>query len=339
MRPPFAAVAAIITTLSLPAWADDSSAALAAGGLVLERTDKIALVSEDLFLSEKGVRIAYRFRNLTDADVETTIAFPMPDISGGPEAMLDIADPAHDNFLRFATQVDGDPVASQVEQRAFVRPSDKQEDEVTAKLRALRIPLVPTTDATEKALRALSDDQRRGLVEAGLLEPKEGSDGTTDYYPLWTLRSKFWRRQVFPARREVVVRQSYVPSLGGLSSLSFGSSSQDPAQKAGYREKFCTDAVFEKAAQALSRKATADGGKTFQAFEKYLSYIITSGANWAGTIGEFRLTVDKGDPVTLVSFCGSGVRKTGPTTFEMVVKDYVPRHNIDVLLLKTLKNG
>ena len=45
--------AILSTALPRPVRADDSVAALAAGGLVLEKTDRIALVSEDLFLSEK----------------------------------------------------------------------------------------------------------------------------------------------------------------------------------------------------------------------------------------------------------------------------------------------
>ena len=74
---------------------------------------------------------------------------------------------------------------------------------------------------------------------------------------------------------------------------------------------------------ALYRKANAPNA-TVGAFEEYLSYVITSGANWAGPIGTFRLVIDKGD-TTLVSFCGDGVRKIGPTTFEMIAKDYMPR--------------
>ncbi|MBV8795464.1 MAG: DUF4424 family protein [Hyphomicrobiales bacterium] len=65
-----------------------------------------------------------------------------------------------------------------------------------------------------------------------------------------------------------------------------------------------------------------------RAWEEYLSYVITSGANWAGPIGS------KGD-TALVSFCGDGVRKIGPTTFEMIAKDYTPRRDIDVLLVNT----
>ena len=59
--------------------------------------------------------------------------------------------------------------------------------------------------------------------------------------------------------------------------------------------------------------------------EQRLDYVLTTGGNWAlGTIGDFKLTIDKGDPANLVSFCGENVKKTGPTTFEMTAKDYYP---------------
>ncbi|WP_273560709.1 DUF4424 family protein [Methylobacterium sp. NMS14P] len=205
------------------------------------------------------MRIAYRFHNLTDRDVETTIAFPMPDISGGPDAMLNIADPKHDNFLRFTTGVDGRPVESQVEQRAFVTPAGKPEIEVTGRLRSLGIPLVPTVEATEAALAVLGEDQRRGLAADGLLEAQDTGNGTTSLFPVWTLRSKFWRRQVFPAGRDVV-RQSYVPGLGGLSSLSFGTATEGADERAAYARKYCTDAAFLKAAQGPARRIEAAGG-------------------------------------------------------------------------------
>ena len=48
------------------------------------------------------------------------------------------------------------------------------------------------------------------------------------------------------------------------------------------------------------------------------------------------MIVDKGDPQTLVSFCGDGVKKIGPTTFEMTAKNYTPQRDIDVLFIETL---
>ncbi len=69
-----------------------------------------------------------------------------------------------------------------------------------------------------------------------------------------------------------------------------------------------------------------------QAFEQHLSYVIISGGNWAGPIGDFKLIVDKGDPKTPVSFCGDGVKKVSPTQLEIDIKNYAPKRAIDVLL-------
>jgi hypothetical protein len=160
-----------------------------------------------------------------------------------------------------------------------------------------------------------------------------GKAAHVDWVPLWTLRSKFWRKQVFPAGRDVSVEQTYTPGTGSQSTLTFGAPDLSAAQVSHYRETYCTDGPFTSAVQSLYRKANAPNSKV-GAFEEYLSYVIASGANWAGPIGSFRLVIDKGD-TTLVSFCGDGVRKIGPTTFEMIAKDYTPKRDIDVLFIKT----
>lgn len=331
---------ATLVLLSTPALADDSSATLGTGGLVLQKTDKIALVSEDLYLSPTGVRISYRFRNLTNADYSTTIAFPMPEFpGGGSNSTTVVPDPANDNFMKFQTVVDGQPVASQLEQRAFLTQEGKSDIEITDKLKALHIPLVPTVEATQAAISRLTNEQRKTLADGNIVDPGEESDYAgqpATLYPLWTLRSKYWRSQTFPSGKEMTVQQTYVPVVGSLSSLLLGSPDMDQDSLKSYQEKFCTDASFLKAARALYSKAAADNAKTFQSFEQYLSYVIMSGGNWAGPIGNFKLVVDKGDPRTLVSFCGDGVKKISPTQFEMNIKNYKPDRDIDVLLLRTV---
>jgi hypothetical protein len=64
-----------------------------------------------------------------------------------------------------------------------------------------------------------------------------------------------------------------------------------------------------------------------------IDYVLKTGANWAGPIKNFRLVVDKGSPDSLVSFCGQGVRRIGPTQFEMKT-DFTPQQNLAVLILK-----
>jgi hypothetical protein len=329
------AIAALVLS-GAPSRADDSTASLRAGGLALEKTDKIALVSEDLYLSPTAVKVSYRFRNLTNADVETTVAFPMPDVTGSVDMTVAMPEPASDNFLGFVTRVDGKPVDSQVEQRAFLTASGKPDIEITDRLKRLRVPLVPTLEAAGAALAALSAPERKALADAGIVYPLDvdvGKGAHVEWTPLWTLRSKFWRSQVFPAGRDLLVEQTYTPGTGSQSTLTFGAPDLSAEQVSHYRETYCTDGAFTSAVQALYRKANASNA-TVGAFEEYLSYVITSGANWAGPIGTFRLVIDKGD-TTLVSFCGDGVRKIGPTTFEMIAKDYMPRRDIDVLFIKT----
>jgi Domain of unknown function (DUF4424) len=327
----------VLALSAAPSRADDSMASRGAGGLVLEKTDKIALVSEDLYLSPTAVKVSYRFRNLTNADQETIVAFPMPDVTGSVDMTVAIPDPGHDNFLRFVTRVDGKPVDSQVEQRAFVTTPGKPDVEITDRLKSLGVPLVSTLEAAGPALSALSEPQRKALADAEIVYPldvDEGKGAHVDWVPLWTLRSKFWRKQIFPAGRDVLVEQTYTPGTGSQSSLTFGAPNLGAAQESHYRETYCTDGPFMSAVQSLYRKANAPDAKV-RAWEEYLSYVITSGANWAGPIGSFRLVVDKGDPQTLVSFCGDGVRKIGPTTFELTAKDYTPKRDIDVLFIQT----
>jgi len=63
-----------------------------------------------------------------------------------------------------------------------------------------------------------------------------------------------------------------------------------------------------------------------------VSYILTTANNWASSIKDFRLVVDKGSPDALVSFCGKGVKKIGPTQFEMRATDFYPEHELEILI-------
>ncbi|SDM86081.1 protein of unknown function [Methylobacterium phyllostachyos] len=322
---------ALLAAASLPVRADDAEGALKAGGLVLDPGRTITLVAEELYLSEREVRADYRFRNPTGADIEATLTFPMPDLAGAPALAVTLPDPAQANFLAFEATVDGQTVPWQLDQHAFLM-REGQAVEITDALASLGIPLVPTVAATAEPLRRISETRRKGLIEAGFLERQVHSDGTISDVPLWTLKSRYARRQVFPAGREVAIHQSFTPSLGVQSSLSFGSPDLNTTQMARYEDRFCTDPAFARSAQSLYRRASADGSRSFQAYEQYLTYVVPAGT---GSIGTFRLIVDKGDPSTMVAFCGSNLKKTGPTTVEMVVKDYQPQRDIDVLFLKS----
>jgi hypothetical protein len=65
-----------------------------------------------------------------------------------------------------------------------------------------------------------------------------------------------------------------------------------------------------------------------------IDYVVTTANTWKGPIGRFRMTVDKGSTRNIVSFCGNGVRKTGPTTFSVEIRNFRPQREIKVLVVR-----
>ncbi|RWN47936.1 MAG: DUF4424 domain-containing protein [Mesorhizobium sp.] len=321
---------AVLALSSAPAFANDSVAELGTGGLILSRSDAVSMQSEDLFISPEKVTVDYVFHNNTDKDVEAIVAFPMPEISGNPEEIPAIPENQSDNFLGFEVTIDGVAVKPQLEQKVFALGID-----ISAELKAQNVPFYPFSDAAKAALAKLPQAVVDDWVNRGIIIEDTGSDGTETtkvYTPFWQLRSTYWWRSTFPANKDIHVSHHYKPSVGGTSSVSFFYDGKFQGQYAAYKARYCMDGTFENAVRKAA-KDDPDGYPKY--FENRIAYILTTGGNWAtGTIGKFKLTIDKGNPKALVSFCGDNVKKTGPTTFEMTADDFYPERDIDILILE-----
>jgi hypothetical protein len=324
------ALAAGALGCSAAAHANDSSAELATGGLVLTKNAAIEMRAEDLYISAKEVRVRYRFANTSPHDVTITVAFPMPDITTHGFDDL-IAVPTEDpvNFLAFSTKVDGQPVAAEVEQKAFARGVDR-----TAYLRALGVPLAPHLMATDAAIDRLPLAKRDALVRMGLAVVDEydvGQGMQKHWEATWTLKTTYYWRQTFPAGRELTVEHRYQPSVGETAGTEWGSPryAQDPAYPK-QRARYCVDEAFLAAVE----KSKKPGDEFAPLYEQRIDYILTTGANWKAPIGDFRMVIDKGDPANIVSFCGEGVRKISPTEFEVRHTDFTPTRDVAVLVLR-----
>ena len=322
-----AALAAFVA--GSPAGANDSTAVLGAGGLELATTETISMDKEDLFISPSEVRVDYVFTNTSDKDVESIVAFPMPEIESYTESEVGIANRDSDNFMDFKVEQDGAPIEPQLQQRAIVADLD-----VTADLEEQGIPKYALTAKAEEAVKKLPEDVVNDWVARGMLMRSswmEGDKEVTEIRPAWKLRSTYWWRTVFPAGKSVKVHHSYKPSVGGTVAMTFIQDGKPNDYFADYQKRYCLDDGFMKAAAKLEQAQKANPDTYY--FEKWLSYILMTGNNWAGSIGDFHLTVDKEDPSAIVSFCGKDVTKTGPTTFEMRAKDFYPEHDLDVLIV------
>lgn len=326
-----------------PVLANDTTAQLGTGGLVFVTNDTIEMASEHLFISADEIKVVYAFNNTLDKPQTVLVAFPMPDVQGGPESMVDVpityaehagidgSDP--NNLFGFKTTLNGTPVAAQLHQYAFHNNID-----YSKMLEKLGIPLNPLGEATYSALNALTESQVKQLTHNGLvfgMEYDAGNGWQTDVTPMWTLRSTYsWEATFPPGVSEVV--HTYHPSVGGTAGVTFMSEDDDgysARQLANYRDKYCLE---DNIVATLKRQAIdQDGWTAYPYAESWISYVWSTGNNWAGSIGKFTLTVDKGKEDSLISFCGEGVKKIGPTTFEMTQTDWYPPwdRELEILIL------
>ena len=333
MRKTYAAVAAGLAAAlwGAGAAANDSTAELAAGGLVLTKSAAIEMRAEDLYISAKQVRVRYRFLNASPRAVTVTVAFPMPDITTeGVDDTLSIPTQDPVNILGFSTRVDGKPVAAEVEQRVFKNGVDQ-----TAYLKSLGVPLAPHLASTDAALDRLPQAARDALVARKLAVVDEYGDSETTmkqhWEATWTLKTTYFWRQSFPAGREVVVEHSYTPSVGESAGTEWGSAywSKQPAY-AARRAHYCVDDAF----LASAKKAMKPGDVEPPFTEQRIEYILSSGANWKAPIGDFRMVVDKGASANLVSFCADGVRKISATEFEVRHANFTPSRDVSIVILQ-----
>lgn len=303
-----------------PPLANDSVAALNIGGLALLRSEAIRLDRQELFLSRERVRVEYRFTNLTDRDIETLVAFPLPDFTHSPVSHV----PDFAGRLDFRTLVEGRPVTYELHQRAHFEGRD-----ITQRLGALGLPLLGGP-AFERAANALPEPERAALMREGLVVASAENGRTVIDEPLWSVSTSVTRRQVFPAGRSIAVQHSYVPFVGSTVGWRFGPDRRATPAFQAERAHFCMDDAFLAELDRRIRPALA--GRDYG--EAWLQYRLTPGANWAGPIGEFRLVVDQGDAGALMTFCGEGLRRLDARHVEMRRPDFTPERDLDILIVE-----
>lgn len=313
------ALLAALAIVASPARANDSMAATAIGGLTMTKTDAVRMDSEDLFVSEKQVRVRYRFTNTAAADIETLVAFPLPDHTSSP--VTGIPDYSE---LKFQTLVDGQPAKLEFVQRAIFKGAD-----VTDRITRLKLPVMPLVEPWEAALKTLPKAELDALAKDGLLQ-NIGSAEQPDWENRWVARTIVTRKQVFPAGRTITVEHSYVPMPGGSVGGALNREYRSAKEFAAKRRTYCIDDGFMRGFDARQAKMKEPHAYS----EVWLAYVLKTGTNWHGPIGDFRMVIDKGDPDALISFCGTGVKKIGPTQFEVRYQNFVPREDLNVLIVK-----
>lgn len=309
------------------AWANDSTAALGAGGIVLTESADIRMASEDLFVSREQIRVRYQFVNEARAPITTRVAFPLPVADMHELSDIDVGWPTEkgDNVVDFRLIVDGRAVTPQLERKAFLKDRD-----VTAHLVRLGVPLSPRPGEVTAAVQKLSAAAKAELARLKL------ANITPDWVePFWVVKNTYHWLQTFPAGRPLAVEHTYKPIAGGsfFSALGYF---ENPKMLDQYYADYCIDATTRAGLGTRLKALQKRDGDNAMMMQWVVDYVLTTGKNWKGPIGAFRLTLDKGKPDNIISFCMDGVRKTGPTTFVVERRDFEPEKDLSVMIFEVM---
>ena len=298
------------------AQANDSTGYVGAGGVEYLKNKNISMHSEDLYISKEEVRVNYEFKNLSNKDITETVLFPMPAVPSFIDSDYADTSATYNNFKIWAN---GKPIIPNQHVRTFMQPIVVKDGD-----RTYADTSIDTTEIFKSC--GLNDADMMGpwtyqvdteYVNQQLLDCNNKAldrfiyDRESLYIP-WNSQVIYSWKQIFKANTITKVKHTYKPLVGGSVDLD-----------SGQYGNFCVD--------DSTQRSFNKNGRPYHA----LSYILTTGANWAKPITNFKLTVER-DPNELVSFCWKGkgkVKKIGPTTFEIKESNFVPTHDFDVAFI------
>jgi hypothetical protein len=330
---------ACVLVAPIPGLADDSAASIAAGGLVPRRETRIVMAKEILRIGVKKVVVDYDFRNDSDEDVTTEVAFPIPpytnEFAYGPAL-------EEQSFQSFKLWVNGKPVNYESEATARFEGKD-----VTAILKAnhLDIPtfghFVDKVDSTHQEVidspdfNRLSESTRDQLVKTGIFEVDGGPWGK------WAVHLQYHWTQNFPAHSTVHIRHEYSPVLGytlvslpavedSLAHFTTGQKVGDDPDGAKLLTGFCADQPF---LSALSRHFREDG----LVYPQWVDFILTSANTWQRPIEDFTLIIERPQPEqdkkTIISFCSPAngkIEKLDADHMQVHLTNFVPATELHI---------
>jgi len=329
-------LAALLVTST--AVADDGAASVAAGGLVLmKREPRITMAKEVLHIAPNKVVVDYDFRNDSDEDVTTTVAFPVPAYRFGEDETVN-TDPA---FKDFALAVDGHPKQFAVQIRAVLGNRD-----ITSAFAGSNIDIASfghfdenSADYTQPVPDYVhaSASTRKRLAALGAFE---------DGVPNWRVKKMYYWTQTFPAHGIVHIEHSYSPVFGGVNSVQYGLEAEKEAAKdsdlkaaADEVDSSCIMPSLKDSLLKLSERN--DMSVPFN----YVDFILTTANTWKTPIEDFTLIVDRprADKLiakhqsstqpnrVLVSFCWNGpIQHPDSNRFIAHATNFVPRKELRV---------
>ena len=296
--------------------ANDSTGYVATSGVQYLKNKDIQMYSEDLYISKKIIKVDYQFKNLSNKDIKENILFPLPKVENFFDS--DFADT--EGLLKsFQVKVDGKKIQPSMHVRAYLQLGDwlnPQYVDVTTEFKQCGF---TQQDLLNPWTRKVRDSDYYWEKVQQCKHPKLKKYFTDNQGSLeWSSEVIYSWPQTFKAGAMTRVQHEYRPLVGGSVAMYLEQDAKD----------FCMDRAF---LNGLKKKNAE------HAPIATLGYILTTGANWAKPIQNFKLTIER-DASELISLCWDGkIKKISPTRFQIQEKKFTPQQDLNILFLDTTR--
>lgn len=226
----------LLFLLTGAAHANDSMGTVSTSGIKYLKNPHIDMQSEDLHISEKQIRVHYKFKNTTAQDITETVLFPLPIVPA-----FTVSDFADTKGLvnSFRIYADGKPVRPQAHVRAYFERRNGSLVDVTADLKKCGLSDQELMHPWTKKQDGEKIGSKIGACRSAKVQsmlPKQ-----TDELPDWSAQIVYSWKQTFKAGSVTEIKHQYTPLVGG----SFLPSLKAKDSKA-FIDEYCMDENFLK---------------------------------------------------------------------------------------------
>lgn len=314
----------LVATFVNRSFANDTLAEITPQGLQLKTEENISIEKEYLYISLKRIEVSYVFKNHSDKDITSEVAFPVP-----PYWALSVKNDNYShypvNFGDFIVEVDGKQIDYKKEVRAVVNGKDN-----TDILKSLDISIENfgrfdfSKPHAENDISKLSKSDKKRLRDLGILVAENKV-----VEPNWTVSIKYHWTQKFPANSVVNIKHSYtpypgsfyVPSLNDLKLL-------DNYLPDNFVKDGCLDQRTKRAIEKKILRKVNQPDKLI--YFQFVSYILTTANNWKKPIKNFHLILEKPED-SIMSLCfDHKLKKINLTRFEANIENFIPSRDLKI---------
>jgi hypothetical protein len=298
-----------------------------ANGIVVRDEKNIQIEREDLYISGDKIEVTYVFRNHSQVDITTEVAFPIPPYSYRPEGHIKY--PIHADFT---VEVNGVKQQFNELTRALVGGKD-----YTDQLKSMNISIKDFNQSRwghgifHYKFFEQSKAEQKKLLDMGIVEMTEDL-GEPYAMPAWQVETTYFWKQVFPAGSSVRIRHSYTPILSYTNNpsedkLFVNRNRAINPNNASLPEILCLNAELKKWESKKTRM-----------FVAIVDYILTTANHWKKPIKQFHLILEtdqRREHNQRVSTCfeRNRLKKINDYRYELTINDFEPKDEIGVYFM------